>query len=324
MNTDSVNPALVRVDSVGLVKTEEDLERERLRESHKQRQTKRAMLAARCAALYAEGNFITAIAEQVSEEYNLEDSIDGEEVRRLINERVAYWRRLGLKHIDDKQALLLAKIDQIEELATNGYFASMSGRATYVFEKQIERAKEQKTQDKKREAAFKKKEEGPSNVLEEELWESTAAPESNEPEFTNGNIEKSLITTAEKIKEYRRYEDMPAGDAKFLAIMLDCQEKRAKIWGLYIRDKAQDNADAGFAAMSDADRQDRLGVILTAAKQRLNPALVHSPSELAPVGPLQKPSRVGNLGEQVKEAQFHDAGMDKLRATREDDHENRP
>ena len=289
---DMIQPNLVKMGHAE--RTIEEIEKERNREDKGRKRLRQAQMRSTIAALYAGDNTIAAIIEMTQEEFGLDEPLSVSQVKGHIKAQVDYWRIQGLKHIDDKQALVLARIDQIEELATNAYFLSMQGRMTYNFERQIERAREQKTQEKRRERIFTKSK--PKDIIDEELWAETGeevrtreAQEILEGEAPNGNIEDFLVTTSEKLKEYKRFEDTGAGDAKFLAIMLDCVDKRCKLWGLYIRDKNQENPDSAFAAMSDTDKFDRIGVLLQGAKERLalNPGESVTESDpLAPQAPL--------------------------------------
>lgn len=252
-----------------------------------------AQRRARVAALYATNNTISAIIEQITEEFDLEVPPTVAQIRNDVRAQIEFWRAEGLKHIDEKQAIVLASIDNIEELARNAYFASMEGRVTHNFEKQIERAKAQKGQDKERERVFEERIR-PIDLLEEQMfWEENpdndldgsgprTARQIRDNDLPNGRVEDFLVTTSEKIKEYKRFEATTAGDPRFLAIMLDCSDRRCKLWNLYVKDREAQNPDSAFAKMSDEDKQNRLGMILSAARNRIAPP----PTHLAPEGPL--------------------------------------
>lgn len=303
-----ISPTLVKVKredeaSVDSVVDEEFEARTRQREA---RNFNRAKMRLYIASLYGDPDTtLSAIIESVQEEFELEVPLTVKQVQGHIKAQVEMWRKESLKHIDEKLAMVLARIEQIEELATEAYFNSMQGKVVHYYENQIDKARERKTQTKMRERALKKPT-PETDLLEEALWEEAErkAEASNSDDFGHTSMENMLVTTAQKIKEYKRFEETSAGDKGFLVIMLECARERAKLWGLYVKDKSLENPDAEFARLSDTDRAERMSVLVQGVKARMGLPQRNTMAQLAPHQPLggfksleEKKERVGEITE---------------------------
>lgn len=326
-----VNPGLIRFRGEEIVTDESEAEKAQRREAYRQRRTQLARLRARCSALYANGMYMTEIIETVNTDFELYDApLEAADVRRYIDEQVRFWRKEGTKHIDDKKAMMLAKIDMIEEMATNAYFASMEGRSTYTYEKQLNSVKTQNEQDALRENglpnSYETKQRKPlmNRVQDsfEDAWADVPIKSDDlRPTFTDGNLPNSLLVLNEKIKEFRRLETNKAGDPRWLKLMLDCIEKRAKLWGLYVKDAIADDDDRQFARMTDKERMGRVGNILEQVAGRV---AAKQPALLASAGPLEK--NITDLkqlaaeeqGRQLEAMERSTNTIDQLRARAED------
>jgi hypothetical protein len=225
-----------------------------------------AQMKARMAALYAEGTYIEAIASQVSEEFGLEVPIVGKTVSYHIQNMLAHWRNLGLKSIDEKQAMVLARYDQLEMLAQQAYFASMGGKRVTNFERQIEMARSKKR----------------AKEIQEEVHEEAERQEGAGERELMGHDPEGLVKVMEKTKEYTREELSEAGDPRWVAIMVDINDKRAKLWGLYMKDRDVGDPDSEYAALTDEQRDQRLATVLHNAASRRQQNM----GNLAPARPL--------------------------------------
>lgn len=265
-----------------------------------------AQAKARMAFLYKEGEQLAEIGKQISYEFHLEKPLSPQLISYHVREMINYWRSKGQLHIEDKQALWLARLDQIEMLATEAYFASVRGKKTTYQETLI---------NKLNTPAVKK---ALKKVLEEEWGDGDDEKRSSGRKFKKGRRFKNshkrdylmddeslvdiLIDTAEqnaeKHKTWERFEENQAGDPRFLAIMIQISDQRARAWGLYDRAKKLD-ADQDMARLGDNERTKRLMAIVTTAMQRQSVAA--GTSGLAPSAPLggfkegEKPAEVEEI-----------------------------
>jgi hypothetical protein len=227
-------------------------------------------IKARIAGLWRNGETYKDICSIVNDNFDLtgSDEITPHTIGHHIKEMIGYWREKSLAHIDERQAMTLLRYDQIEQLATEAYFASMGGKRVRNYEKQIERAN-----SKPRKDAIKKQ------VIEEaeELERFEKSPKL----FQDGEIMETLQITAEKIKHYSRHEENPAGDPRFLAIMIEINHKRSQLWGLLNKGE-QSTSDQELARLSDDDRTERIAAVIAQAKSRAT----GDRGNLAPATPL--------------------------------------
>lgn len=233
-----------------------------------------AQLRAGIAALWRDGEGYQEIANQINDSYGL--SISKNAIHYHVKAMLAFWRKLTLARLDERQAMLLARIDQIEMLACEAYFQSMQGRMTNMHEKQIERAKSNDTKKKLQKNIRKEREDIKKNK-KNARDRAKLDIDYNE----DGDIFDILVTTSEKIKEYARNEENPAGDPRFLQIMLDCNKQRAQLWGMLNRKDAESD-DKNIAKLTDEDRANRLAIILHDVAVRRT----KNTGALAPTAPL--------------------------------------
>lgn len=221
------------------------------------RPAQRAELKARIAMLYADDEFLDDIAEVINEEFGFEGdaSLDVRSVRYYVRKQVEYWRKISVANIEVKQAAVLERINQIEQLALEGYYASMEGKSIRKIEREIKDAK-----SKPRFKAIR-------NAVKAEYAKAKA--EKREVNLTDEMfLENILIKTSEKMKEYEALEENLSGNPKFLEIILKCNQERCKIWGLYIRQADMMTQEQQFAAMDDKERTQRIAALIQSVKNR--------------------------------------------------------
>lgn len=237
-----------------------------------------AMQKADIAALWRDGETYDTIAESVSDKYGLEGDqrFKGNSIHYHIKKMLDYWRDKGLARIDERRAMILARLDQIEALCVEAYFASMEGKRTTQYNKQIERAMSKDRKDQLL-GVEKKKRDG--------IQESDKRKKPDPSLFqTEGDIgtEDLLLVTAEKINRNVRNEENQAGDPKFLNLMFGINKERAKILGLHNRTEEL-NPDQESAKLTDEARQQRLQTLLSSAKERRQ-ATANMLADPAPLG----------------------------------------
>lgn len=245
-----------------------------------------AQMKAGMAALWATGMTYDKIADEVSDHYNLqgEERLSGHGIQYHIKQMLEYWRQKGLALIDERQAVILARFDQIEALAMEGYFASMEGKSTTTINKQIEKArnKKKRNEDVEKEHSSRREQKDLRTVKQKDSLYIT-------DESTVEEGQEALDIVSEKHNSTTRHEENRAGDPKFLNIVKDINIQRAKILGLYNRtDHMDKNSEA--AKLSDAERQQRLATLLSEAQRRANmenkPAVEEGRSVIAAGSPL--------------------------------------
>lgn len=251
-----------------------------------------AQLKAGIAGLWRDGAGYEDIANRVSEEYGV--NISKDTVHYHVKNMLKFWRDLSLERVETRMAMLLARIDQIDALASEAFFRSLQGKTTEYYDKQVDKARSKefgkqlldtikeeqlhlkKTRNKK------KKKKGEAQDLFDEYEQQRTMYEALDSLINadDGDILDKLIITQEKIKEYVRTEDNVAGDPRWLTIMLDCNKQRAQLWG--IPQKQDLTQDGQLARLSDAERSSRIVAILTTAKTEREAQL----GTLAPASPL--------------------------------------
>ena len=262
-----------------------------------------AQAKARIAFLYKEGEVLAEIGEQVAEEFGLEKPLSPQLVSYHVREMINYWRQKGQLHIEDKQALWLARLDQIEMLATEAYFASVRGKKTTYHETlinklntpQVKKALKQVLEDEWYDREDEKRSEG-------RKLKKLKKKKRRDYLMDDESLVDILIDTAEqnaeKHKTWERFEENRAGDPRWVAIMVQVSDQRARAWGLYDRAKKLD-ADQDMARLGDNERTNRLMAIVTTAIQRQSVAA--GTSGLAPAAPLggfkegEKPAEVEEI-----------------------------
>jgi hypothetical protein len=218
-----------------------------------------AEMKARISALWKDGATYLDIAETVSDEFGLEGDVrlKANGIHYHIKSMLDHWRNIGLLNIDQKQAMVLARWDQLESICLEAYFKSMEGNSTEYYEKQVTRAK-----SKDREEWFRQQ------IAEER---AAAQQENRKPEVHDLTLmAEQLFVTDEKIKEWRRDEQTEAGDPRWIKLMIEINDKRCKMWGLYNKDKDAANPDQEMARLADSERDQRLVAVLTAASNRVS------------------------------------------------------
>lgn len=231
-----------------------------------------AQMKSGMAALWADGQTYAQIAEQISDYYNLEgdERISAHGIQYHIKTMLDYWRQKGLAKMDERQAVILARFDQLEALALEAYFASMEGKKTTHKNKQIEKARS-KDRLKKMSRAEKEKREEEGKKAPMFIDTGTLLDLDN------------LVEVGRKIQKNTRFEESRAGDSKFLNLVFSINRERAKILGLYNR-KDHGTADDEAAKLTDTQRQQRLATLFSAAKSRR--ALSTNQTMLAEPAPL--------------------------------------
>lgn len=233
-----------------------------------------AHMKARIAALWCQGEAYADIARTVEKEFDLPvATVQPTAVGHHVRQCLAYWREKSLISIDDRLAMVLARYDQLEILATEAYFASMKGDVTRIYDKQVKRihekefearllAKVQKARPNKN-----RKEDDPMMIADR--YADTKANQHR------------MIEIEQRIKEHTKTRETPAGNPKFLSIMIDINDKRAKLWGLHHK-SAFDSDSVAAAKLSDEERESRVAALLNQAKMRHSKNL----GSLAPASPL--------------------------------------
>lgn len=237
-----------------------------------------AEMKVRMSALWRDGELYQVIAERVSDEFNLEGDkrLTANGVHYHLKNMKEQWRAMSLLHVDERQALILARYDQLEVLITEAYFASCAGRTTKNFEKQIQQARSK----------------GREKELQEDIREEYAGRVNHRNknnaamqfEFNDGDLPETLILTDERIKRSKRREETPSGDPRFLTMLIDINDKRAALWGL--KSKTIQTDDAERASLSDEQREERLAAVLQTVLNRKTSGGSLANTNLATPAPL--------------------------------------
>jgi hypothetical protein len=256
-----------------------------------------AEMKARMGALYKDGVSYVEIADTVSDEFGLEGSerFKGNAIHYHIKGLKDYWRAMGLLHIDERQSMILARYDQLEMLCMEAYFASCAGSEVRNYEKQIERARSKDREEILREQIRQEREARRNNFTGDPRLKDNPKFQF---EIDNGELEDMMVTTAEKIKEYKRTEEHLAGDASWVKLLIDINDKRAALWGLKNK-RGVDNDDQERARLTDEQRDERLAAVLSAAAHRR--ANISGETNLAPPSPLGGFAEGEDPNEQVPE-----------------------
>lgn len=219
------------------------------------------------------------IAEKVSDEFGLEGEqrLNFNNIHYHIKAQMRQWNELSRANVDERMAAILTRYDQLDGIALDAYIASMQGRSTYYHKKQVDKAR------------GKEREKWIIEQIKAEREQARDEGRMVDPQIL-GDLEEILITTQERTEEFRRDEDTPAGDPRWVAMMVDINDKRAKLWNLYRRDDGIGNADQEAARMSDDDRRARITAMLNQALQKnsLEQVKKDGTAALSNYGPLPK------------------------------------
>lgn len=249
-----------------------------------------ANMKARMSAYYKDGATYIEIADRVSDEFGLEgdERLSINNIEYHISALLKQARKQASSHINERMALALARLDQIEMLVTEAYFASMK-TDTIHYERMVKNAR---TKDRAKQ--IKEDHEREVKRVERINKKRAAKHMKLKPlpvlDHVVGDLPELMVMTAENIKEFSRSESKPAGDPRFIAQLIDLASERAKLWGLYNRQETT-NPDQDLARMPDAERSSRLAAVLHASKTR---ATTEPSGILASAGPL------GGFNEQDK------------------------
>lgn len=246
---------------------------------------------ARIAMLYNDDITQAEIARIIQEEFGLE-SFSMSQVAYQIKRMLEYWRKVALKNIDQKQAMALTRLQQIEDLALDAYFRSMEGKVTTYQEQSINELKSSKKKAQEIREAVKIE----AAQYKEQTTNGAKKVEEKEWDIDPTVIEKVLVETGAIIKKYERIESNAAGNPKFLDLMLKCNQERCRIWGIYTKSEDVLSPEQEFAALSDVERTSRLQAILQKVSVRANTNIeeskAHSNSEIST---LAKPAPLGGF-----------------------------
>lgn len=237
-----------------------------------------AMMKADMAALWRDGETYESILNIVCDKYQLseDERFTVQNIQYHIKTMLNYWRKLALSRIDERQSAILARLDQIETLAIEGYFASLEGKKTTSINRQITRAKDPERKKRAIEA---------NKQRNQEREEDGKRPLPLQADVDE-NMTDSLLVVADKTDKFKKQEENRAGDPKFLMIMFQINKERARILGLYNKDM-QFDADAEAAKLTDMQREQRLATIVSSAIQRREKS----------IGLLAEPSPLGGFAE---------------------------
>lgn len=281
MSTDGVNPReIVRVED-DLTNTYADRHGGRRMKGRLAGGVRDALTMAEMktsmAALWKDGELYQVIADKVSDEFGLtgDKRLTANGVHYHLKNLKQQWRDMSLLHVDERQALILARYDQLELMITEAYWASTKGKTTKNFERQIQQARSKKREEELRE-----------EIAEDRASKVNGRNKRNPAlQFDNGDgdLPEILMLTEERIKRSKRKEQNPAGDPRWMHMLIDINDKRAALWGLKNK-KVALGGDAEMAALSDEQREERLAAVLQQVIQRK--ATGTGNTNLAPAAPL--------------------------------------
>lgn len=246
-----------------------------------------AQMKAGMAALWADGHSFKEIAERVSDFYELEGDhrMTDKSIQYHLRNMLLYWQQKGLALIDERQAAVLARFEQIESLAVEAYFASMEDESTTHISSQIEKGLsyngQRETVKGNRGRSEKNKTRQGKAYRDPKLFiDGTTDAEDNPLDISSWGDD--LVVVSHKTNESTKIKQNNAGDPKFLNIMVNINAQRARILGLFNRTDRGGDATSEAAKLSDEQRQARIATILSAARERRN----KSANMLADAAPL--------------------------------------
>ncbi len=238
-------------------------EEERLRQKFVMEKRKAEIMA-----LYGDDVPLGEIAEQMG--------ITQNNVQHIVRRQIEKWQQYNLETIDRKKALVLARVDQIEQLAMESFFLSTQGRQVNIKETHLEgRSKKGKYRNQYggtealKGTNFRKDPTGPievdnavpmmypdPNSMYDDGVSDTGMPlpldepdELADPDDAfDAEFEAAFEQACEgehnyKVKTYERIESYGPGDPRFLGVAQWCNNMRVKIWGLDLPEKEQSDPD---------------------------------------------------------------------------------
>jgi hypothetical protein len=124
----------------------------------------------------------------------------------------------------------------------------------------------------------------------------------NEPDHIIGDFPFILEKTHQNIKKFKKVEQRPAGDPRWVAMLVDINDKKAGLFGL--KNKRDDiNPDQELAKLSDEERTSRLNAVIHMALKRKTGD--HR-------GNLAAPSPLGGFKEKEPVPEIEDDEIDEL------------
>lgn len=249
-----------------------------------------AEMKARISMYWKDGESHEEICNKINNEFGLKDNIQikPSTIHYHIKGMIKYWTEMGLLNVDQKMALVLARYDMYESIATEALFRSFKNKKTVYHEKQLERAK---TRDREKWIREEIKQQREKLLAERDLNRGGENGKGRGPGrklmpvtdiiHSLEGMQDGLDDIGEKIKTWKRKEGN-AGDPRWLVILIDINDKRARLWKLYAKDESVGNADQELARLSDDARDARIAAVLTAALRRKS----GDTGQLAPASPM--------------------------------------
>lgn len=257
-------------------------------------------LKATVMALWAEGANHVEIVESVNEQFELEGEmrVTPLHITKYVNKMLEFWKDKSLSHVDTKMAMTLTQYNLIEQMATEGYFASMKGKKTTNYKQKINSAKAKRAPDKVREA-----------LERERLAQGTMGID---------EMKENVEVLAEEIQSSTMEQHNTAGDPTFLKILIDINYKRSQLWALLNRAE-QISGDQEMAKLSDEARTERIASVIQQAKNRAlgNQGLLAVPSPLGGFKEGEEPEgwetmSIDAVEEEEQMAQLDELNLDDL------------
>jgi hypothetical protein len=180
-------------------------------------------------------------------------------VQYKIQHQIRKWERIGLKAVATRKAMALARIEQLEALAQDAYFASMEGRTIEGHQSTIDQVQKK---SKKNNNTIREQVE---SVFAEVAGRNGYVP--NEVLNPDGALADNVELVNQKIHQYRKLEHNKAGDVKFLKLMRDLNRDRIDIYNLTKYD-TEDDPNKQAALLTDDERTTRVNTIFHNAKIR--------------------------------------------------------
>ena len=240
-----------------------------------------ATMKADIAAFWRNRDTYKEIAEKISDRYGLVGParITEDAIHWHIKRMLEYWRDKAMARIDERQAVILARFDQLESICTEAYFRSVEGKTTNHHNKQLTRAR---SKDREKQLLDKELEKRAKEEKNPENDARRVKPVYAETFAEAGEIGDLLAITEEKINETTRTETALAGDVKWITLMFQINKERAKILGLY-NVQNQLDPDQEAAKLSGEERALRINALLQTARDRRQ-AQTNMLADPAPMG----------------------------------------
>jgi hypothetical protein len=186
------------------------------------------------AGLHAKGRTL----DQIGRQFNISGPRVSQEIAELVNE----YRLGALKSIGEKIAAEEALLYMVQLEATDAWFESKRGKVTHN-SKKVEEVKSGFVRGRMKGRGVlggpvKKREvKAGANAAIESLFDDER-PDDDSEALEQAQLEAMLNTPdLTKDEKYTRRESSP-GDPRYLKIILECHDRRAKLHGLYERDDA--------------------------------------------------------------------------------------